>query len=160
MVAPYPDDVAEDLGEGEGEVAGSILVQNNGQVISRTNIMLEHEWIIEEQALRALITAAGFHVEEIRRISFDKEDAPHWDDYGQAIDKHASNRHSQVLVEGGMNPGWTNADESFSRYFKTKLKNKTVEEFEQKMVETHGRRILEVMRLCPYMAIVIGVVVA
>lgn len=70
-------------------------------------------------------------------------------------DEHASNRHSQVLMEGGMD-----ADGSFSRYFKAKLKSEAVEELEQKMVETHGRRILRVMRLCPYKAVFAGVVVA
>lgn len=79
MVAPYPDDVAENLGE--GEIAESILVQHDEQIISRTNIMFKHEWIIGEQAFRALITTAGFHIEKIRRMGFDEKDASHWNDY-------------------------------------------------------------------------------
>ena len=74
-------------------------------------------------------------LERLSKRGSREKTLPHWNDYGQATHEHALNRHSQVLVEGSMDPGWTNADGCFSRYFKG---------LEQKMVETCGRRILGV----------------
>ena len=90
-----------------GEIAGTVLIDKYGEILQCCNMMLDSEWAVGEQALAALIAAAGLHLGVTQRVGYGVEEALQWTNHGEEYHEHAVIRHSQVLEEDIVDPEWT-----------------------------------------------------
>ena len=67
------------------DIAMTIVVDNQGHVLARSNTMLDSERVVGEQVLGALIRAVGLYLRATQRVGFDGGDAPEWDNQGKRI---------------------------------------------------------------------------